>query len=202
MRRMPQPKKTKKLILVVPDDELTALLATCDGKTFRDRCDTAIIRLLLDTGGRLTETAMLDVDDVNLRRDLIKVHGKGDKERSIPFGEKTGQALARYLRVRAKHAGADLPALFLSERGRKRLGRDGVKTMLRRRGEEAGIAHMHAHRFRHTLAHEWRLNGGDPDDLMAIMGWESREMLRVYGESAAAVRAEASHRKLGLGNRV
>jgi hypothetical protein len=54
----------------------------------------------------------------------------------------------------------------------------------------------------HTLAHEWRLNGGDPDDLMAITGWESREVLRVYGESAAAVRAEASHRKLGLGNRV
>lgn len=202
MRRMPQPKKTKKLIPVVPDDELTALLATCSGKTFRDRRATAIIRLLLDTGGRLTETAMLDVDDVNLRRDLIKVRGKGDKERSIPFGEKTGQALTRYLRVRAKHPGADLPGLFLAERGRKRLGRDGVKTMLRRRGEEAGIAHMHAHRFRHTRAHEWRLNGGDPDDLMAIMGWESREMLRVYGESAAAVRAEASHRKLGLGNRV
>lgn len=74
--------------------------------------------------------------------------------------------------------------------------------MLRRRGEETGIAQMHAHRFRRTLAHEWRLNGGDPDDLMAIMGWESREMLRVYGESVAAARAEASHRKLGLGNRV
>jgi integrase/recombinase XerC len=51
MRRMPQPKKTKKLIPVVPDDELAALLATCDGKSFRDRRDTAIIRLLLDTGG-------------------------------------------------------------------------------------------------------------------------------------------------------
>jgi integrase len=74
------------------------------------------------------------------RLDLIKVRGKGDKDRSIPFGEKTGQALTRYLRVRVKHKGADLPALFLSERGRKRLGRDGVKTMLRRRGVEAGIA--------------------------------------------------------------
>jgi integrase/recombinase XerC len=202
MRRMPQPKKTKKLIPVVPDDEMNALLATCRGKSFRDRRDTAIIRLLFDTGGRLTETTMIDLDDLNLRRDLIKVDGKGDRQRTIPFGEKTGQALTRYLRVRAKHKGADLPALFLSERGRKRLGRDGVKTMLRRRGQQAGISHMHAHRFRHTLAHEWRLNGGDPDDLMAIMGWTSREMLGVYGESAAAVRAETSHRKLGLGNRV
>ncbi|OLF11877.1 tyrosine-type recombinase/integrase [Actinophytocola xanthii] len=202
MRRMSQPTKTKKLVPVLGDEEIAAVLATCSGKSFLDRRDTAVIRLLLDTGGRLTETTMVDVDDVNLRRDLLKVRGKGDKERAIPFGEKTGQAITRYLRVRAKHPGAGLPALFLAERGRKRLGSDGVKTMLRRRGEAAGIGRLHAHRFRHTLAHEWRLNGGDADDLMAIMGWESREMLRVYGESAAAVRAEATHRRLGLGNRV
>ncbi|MGH3876806.1 MAG: tyrosine-type recombinase/integrase [Actinophytocola sp.] len=102
MQRIPQPKPGTKLIPVVADDEMAALLATCAGKSFLDRRDTAIIRLLFDTGGRLTETAMLDLDDLNMRRDLIKVDGKGNKERAIPFGEKTGQALARYLRIRAK----------------------------------------------------------------------------------------------------
>jgi site-specific recombinase XerD len=178
------------------------LLATGAGKSFLDRRDTAIIRLLLDTGGRLTEITMVDLDDVNLRRDLVKVRGKGDKERAIPFGENTGQALTRYLRARAKHKGANLQALFLAERGRGRLAPDGVKTMLRRRGQEAGIGRMHAHRCWHTLAHEWQLHDGNPTDLMAIMGWESPEMLRRYGNSAAAIRAENSHRKLGLGNRV
>jgi integrase len=110
--------------------------------------------------------------------------------------------LTRYLRVRAKHRSVDLPALFLPERGRQRLAPNGVKIMLRRRGEQAGISRMHAHRLRHTLAHEWQVHGGNETDLMAIMGWESPEMLRRCGKSAAAVRAQNSHRTLNLGNRV
>jgi integrase/recombinase XerC len=202
MRRIPQPRTPKKLVPVLGDEDMVAVLATCAGKSFIDRRDTAIIRLLLDTGGRLSEITLVDLDDVDLRRDLIKVRGKGDKERAIPFGENTGQALTRYVRVRAKHAGANLAALFLAEKGRRRLASDGVKTMLRRRGQLAGISHLHAHRFRHTLAHEWQLNDGNQTDLMAIMGWESPEMLRRYSSSAANIRAENSHRRLGLGNRV
>ena len=144
MRRIPQPRTPKKLIPLLGTEELAAVLASCAGKWFVDRRDTAITRLLLDTGGRLSEITLVDFDDVDLRRDLIKVRGKGDKERAIPFGENTGQALTRYLRVRAKHAGANLPALFLAEKGRRRLAPDGVKTMLRRRGQLAGISHLHA----------------------------------------------------------
>lgn len=202
MQRMPQPSTPEKLIPVVEDDELGVLLATCSGKAFRDRRDTVIIRLLLDTGARLSEIALLDVDDVDLRRDLVLVRGKGNKQRGIPFGERTGQALTRYLRVRAKHRGSGGPALFLSDRGTGRLAPNGIKIMLRRRGEQAGITRMHAHRLRHTLAHQWQLNHGNETDLMAIMGWESPEMLRRYGKSAAVVRAHHSHRELGLGNRV
>jgi integrase/recombinase XerC len=202
MARIPQPSVPQKLVPVVADDELSALLATCSGKSFIDRRDTAIIRLLMDTGARLSEVTLLDVDDLDLRLDLIRVRGKGDKQRAVPFGEKTGQALTRYLRVRARHKAANSSALFLRERGVARLEPNGVKIMLRRRGEQAGISRMHAHRLRHTLAHEWQLAGGNETDLMAIMGWDSPEMLRRYGRSAAAVRAQASHRALDLGNRV
>jgi integrase/recombinase XerC len=202
MERIPQPSTPQKLVPIVVDDELNALLATCSGKSFIDRRDTALIRLLLDTGGRLSEITMLNIDDVDLKRDSVIVHGKGSKDRAIPFGEKTGQALTRYLRVRAKHPAEKLPALFLGDRRRQRLAPNGVKIMLRRRGEQAGINGMHAHRLRHTLAHEWQLNGGNETDLMAIMGWDSPEMLRRYGRSAAAVRAQKSHRALNLGNRV
>ena len=202
MDRIRQPTQPEKLIPVVADDELTALLGACSGKSFADRRDTAIIRLLLDTGGRLSEITLLDLDHVDLRRDIVVVRGKGDRQRAIPFGERTGQALTRYLRVRARHIGAALPALFLAERGRHRLAPNGVKLMLRRRGDQAGISRMHAHRLRHTLAHQWQLQGGNETDLMAIMGWESPEMLRRYGKSAAATRALNSHRTLNLGNRV
>ena len=79
---------------------------TGEGGSSRPRLwrDAAIIRLLMDTGGRLAEITLLDVDDVDLKRDLVLVRGKGDKQRAIPFGEKTGQALTRYLRARANDA--------------------------------------------------------------------------------------------------
>lgn len=202
MARIPQPTVAQKLVPVVADDEIAQLLATCSGKTFVDRRDTAIIRLLMDTGARLSEVTLLNLDDLDLRLDLIRVRGKGDKQRAIPFGEKTGQTMTRYLRARARHKATNSTALFLPERGSARLQPNGVKIMLRRRGEQAGISHMHAHRLRHTLAHEWQLAGGNETDLMAIMGWDSPEMLRRYGKSAAGVRAQTSHRQLGLGNRV
>jgi integrase/recombinase XerC len=200
--RIPLPKTGEKLVPVVVDDDMAALLSGCKGKGFLDRRDAAMIRLFFDTGGRLAEITNLTVDDVDIHRDVLLIRGKGNKQRAVPFGANSGQALARYLRVRAKHKAADLPWLFLSERGRKRLNVAGVKTMIRRRGAAAGLDGMHAHRLRHTLAHEWQLHGGNESDLMAIMGWTSPEMLRRYGASARAERAQNSHRTLRLGDRI
>jgi integrase len=56
--------------------------------------------------------------------------------------------------------------------------------MLRRRGQQAGVEHVHAHRFRHTMAHQWKMAGGNESALMAQAGWSSRQMLVRYGKSA------------------
>ncbi|MBK1788794.1 tyrosine-type recombinase/integrase [Prauserella cavernicola] len=203
LARIPQPKVPKRLVPVVPDDAVSALLATCSGKSFVDRRDTALIRALFDSGGRLAEITNLTLDDLDLKVDLFRVIGKGDRQRAIPFGPKTGQALTRYLRVRAKHRGADLDQLWLAERVGKPLGHSGVKIMLRRRGKQAQLdGSMHAHRFRHTLAHEWLVQGGNETDLMRLMGWESRDMLLHYGASAGQQRAQQAHRSMKLGDRV
>ncbi|GAA3561963.1 hypothetical protein GCM10022222_52140 [Amycolatopsis ultiminotia] len=74
--------------------------------------------------------------------------------------------------------------------------------MLRRRGNDSEIPHMHAHRLRHTLSHNWQLEQGNESDLMALMGWKSTDMLRCYGNSATAERAQSTHRVLELGDRV
>ncbi|WP_409180134.1 tyrosine-type recombinase/integrase [Amycolatopsis sp. VS8301801F10] len=203
MAKLSQPTTTDKIIPVVDDDQLASLLDACKGKSFRDRRDAAIIRLFDDTGARLAEVANLTTDDLDLSRDGILVRGKGDRIRFILFGERTGQALSRYLRARARLKGAaDSPYLFLTARGGKQLKPNGIKIMLRRRGNLAGIPHMHAHRLRHTLSHNWQLAQGNESDLMVIMGWTSPEMLRRYGKSAAAERAQHTHRALNLGNRV
>lgn len=74
--------------------------------------------------------------------------------------------------------------------------------MLRRRGERAGVANVHAHRWRHTYAHEWNLAGGDTGDLMLLLGWASDDMPRQYGASAAAERAQVVQARMRIGERV
>jgi integrase/recombinase XerC len=189
----------EKPIPIVPDDELGALLKVCEGRDFISRRDTAIVRLFMDAGNRLAEGIVM-VDDLDLDADVIHVVGKGRKSRTIPFGPKTGQAISRYLRVRAKHEHASRPELWLGLRGP--LTADGIKQMIERRGKEAGISSLFAHRFRHTLAHNWQLNGGNPQHLKLIMGWKSDQMLSRYGSSAATERAHNEHRTMRMGDRL
>jgi integrase/recombinase XerC len=74
--------------------------------------------------------------------------------------------------------------------------------MLKRRGAAAGLDGVHAHRWRHNFAHEWKLAGGDTGDLMLLLGWTSDEMARHYGASAAAERAQHAQSRIGIGENV
>ncbi len=102
---------------------------------------------------RRAELLGLRVEDVDLDQDVAVVLGKGSRERACPFGDKTGQVLDRYLRARVRHKNAAAPHLWLARRGT--LNESGLATMLRRRGERAGIGKVHPHQLRHTFAHQW-----------------------------------------------
>src|SRR3954454_6731308 len=185
---------------VLDDAAVGRLLGTMTGRGFEDRRDTAIVRLFLDTGMRLSEIAGLQLTDVDLDTDVALVLGKGQRPRACPFGDKTGQAIERYLRERRKHRLASSTHLWLGTRGA--LQDNGINQMLRRRANQAGIPHLHPHMFRHTFAHRWLAQGGQEQDLMRLAGWRSREMLARYGASAADQRAREAHRRMGLGDRV
>jgi hypothetical protein len=79
---------------ILDERSIKALLAAMNGRGFDDRCDTAIVRLFLDTGMRVSEMAGLSVADIDLGMDAV-VLGKGRRPRACPFGEKTGQAIER-----------------------------------------------------------------------------------------------------------
>lgn len=201
MERMAQPQVPEQPVPILSENELTALLKVTAGKGFEQRRDQAIIRLFLDSGLRLGEMASLMLDDVDLdTHDVVHVVGKGSRGRACPFGAKTGTALDRYLRERSKHPNRELPNLWIGSRGA--MTESGIAQMLRRRGGEAGVEHVHPHRFRHTFAHLWRVHGGDDDSLMRLVGWRSRSMLNRYGAAAADERAREAHRRLSPGDRL
>jgi integrase/recombinase XerC len=202
MERVRQPKTPQKLIPIITDDDTRKLLEQCKGKGFAQLRDEALIRLYCNTGARLSEVGDLLLDDVDLATDSVHYTGKGSRDRRVRFGPKTGRALSRYLRARAKHKGAERPQLWLADRGGRALAPNGIKIRLKRLGQAAGVDAVHAHRWRHTFAHEWKLAGADTGDLMVLLGWTSDDMPRHYGASAAAQRAQETQQRLAIGERV
>jgi site-specific recombinase XerD len=203
MDRVKQPKTPQKLIPVIRDDDTRRVLDACRGKGFASLRNEAIVRLYCNTGARLSEIGNLLVTDVDLNTESVHLHGKGAKDRRVRIGPRTSRAVSKYLRVRAKRQGAEeVPELWLAERGLKPLRPNGIKILLKRLGAAAGIDALHAHRWRHSYAHEWKLAGGDTGDLMLLLGWASDDMPRHYGASAAAERAQEVQVRLGIGERV
>lgn len=176
----------------ISDDNLRKLLKACEGTDFYARRDTALIRLLLSTGLRVSEAVDLTLADVDLNTRILRVlHGKGDKARAVRFDAVTAASLDRYKRARARHRHSGMPWLWIGFRGR--MTRKGVPAMLDKRTAEAGIGHIHPHLFRHTWAHRWLRAGGQESDLQRLGGWESPEIMRRYGEAQAVDRALAAY---------
>jgi site-specific recombinase XerD len=110
-----------------------------------------------------------------LERGILRVLGKGSRERALAVGRKTVRALDRYLRRRMQHRDASLPNLWLGIKGP--MTPSGVRQTLKRRGREAGLGEIHPHQLRHSFAHTWLAQEGTEGDLMRLAGWNSRTMV-------------------------
>ena len=206
-RNLKSPKVPEKIVRIVPEDEIRKLLKACAGTGFQERRDLAILRIFVTTGARRSEVANLRVspddpleNDIDLDQGVARLMGKGARERMIPLDPKTVMAIDRYLRVRSKHKMAKLPFLWLGKKGRLTIS--GIRQLLERRCEKAGIPRIHVHQLRHSFAHDWLSSGGNESDLMRIAGWRSSQMVRRYASSAAEERAIKAAKRFGFGSRL
>ncbi|WP_288432739.1 tyrosine-type recombinase/integrase [uncultured Deinococcus sp.] len=143
--------------------------------------DTAIILTLFDTGIRLQELIELDTEDLRFDRGLLRVMGKGAKERFVPIGVKAMQAITAYIRRERKPSHLGVHSVFLSRTGMK-LTKSGVGIRLAKLGKDKGIAREDCapHAFRRGFAVEFLRNGGNVFTLQQLMGHTSLDMTRRY----------------------
>ncbi|OPZ88266.1 MAG: Tyrosine recombinase XerD [bacterium ADurb.Bin429] len=191
-------RRKRPLIPTFSPDQITALLAACQGKAFHDVRDRALLMLLLDTGLRASELCTLRLENIDWTECTVTVWGKGGKQRAVPFGEATRQTLLPYLDRRGE---LGTPMVFVTCYGDP-LTRRRLQTIIHNRGTQAKIARVRCspHTFRHTFAVMYLRNGGDVFSLQKLLGHSDLTMTRRYAElSDTDVREK--HRTYSPGDR-
>ena len=185
-RKIKLPRVISKIIPTFTAEQLRQLLSVIDTSTPEGFRNYAIILTLLDSALRVSELTNAKMDDVMLDDGLMKVLGKGGKERHIPIGTEVQRVLWRYIsRYRPQPTNPNSDYLFLTREGAKVTGKR-VEIMMQRYGEKARIAgvRISPHTLRHTAAVNFLRNGGDVFSLQRLLGHTSLEMTRHYCELA------------------
>ena len=137
----------------------------------------AILLTLLDTGLRASELCNAKIADIDQRNKRITVVGKGDKERTVYLASKTIHAIWRYLATRPNRLDRDP---FLVGSFNQALSRYGLRRLICRIGQRAGVRNAYPHRFRHTFAINFLRNGGNIYILQEILGHSTLDMVKRY----------------------
>jgi integrase/recombinase XerC len=180
------PKLDKRLPTYMDRSQTEALFAWAESRAGGDEPgptrDLAMLELFYTSGIRLAELSGLNVEDLDLLSDQVKVRGKGRKERIVPVGSRAVLALRRYLQHReslvAKIRG-DRRALFVSSRG-KRLAPRGVQRIMHGMFDAIGGDGLRVHSLRHTFATHMLDAGADLRAVQELLGHASLSTTQVY----------------------
>ncbi|WP_166984520.1 site-specific tyrosine recombinase XerD [Paramicrobacterium fandaimingii] len=176
------PKQQDRLPKAITIAQVEALLATASGDAPQAIRDRALLELLYATGARVSEVCSLNVDDV-VDTDIVRLTGKGNKQRIVPIGSYARTALDEYL-VRVRPAlsarGAATPALFLGLRG-QRVSRQNAWLIIKAAAERAGLAeHVSPHTLRHSFATHLLQGGADVRVVQELLGHSSVATTQIY----------------------
>ena len=163
-------KCAKKIKQTYSEIDIEKLKLHCKG--LRDR---AILTFLMSTGCRISEMTQLDRDSIDFASLEVTVLGKGNKERTVYLDPVAGMTVRQYLLTRTD----DSPALFVGK-GTERLNPGGVRLMLNNLAEDAGVEHVHPHKFRRTLATNLIRHGMPIQEVAAILGHDKLDTTMQY----------------------
>jgi len=179
------PKAAHKLPDVLDVDRTASLLdlgvgtGADNGIDSLDLRDHAMFELLYGAGLRLAELVGLDLERLDLDQGLVRVFGKGARERVVPFGRYAAEAISTWLPVRDQMARAGEPALFVGQGG-TRLGRRSVQVRLRRWALQRGLPTVHPHTLRHCFASHLLESSGDLRAVQELLGHANLATTQVY----------------------
>jgi site-specific recombinase XerD len=177
MATIKKPRFQRKVIKGLEPDICHKLLGSFNGKSIDDYRNKAIVYMFLDTGLRLSELANLRMSDINMEQGIIKVVGKGDKERLARIGIKAQKALWNYLALRP----VDVDHVWLG-RDNAPFTVDGIPQMIRKLGKKLDIT-LSPHKLRHSFAISFLRNGANPFELQIALGHTTLEMTRRYTQA-------------------
>ncbi|EMR07530.1 Tyrosine recombinase XerC [Bhargavaea cecembensis DSE10] len=181
-RSLYHPKKEEKLPQFFYEEEMEQLFEANAGSSPKQIRDTALLELLYATGMRVSELTGLAVQDADLELDIVRVMGKGRRERYIPFGHFAADALGRYLDSArpAIMKGNKHDRLFVNMRGTPLTDR-GVRHILEEMVKKASLhISIHPHMLRHTFATHLLNNGADMRSVQELLGHASLSSTQVY----------------------
>ncbi|MFN8098440.1 MAG: site-specific tyrosine recombinase XerD [Dermatophilaceae bacterium] len=178
------PRRPDRLPKAIPLEEVERILdGAAVGEPPAALRDRAFVEVLYGAGARISEATGLDVDDITLADKVIRLRGKGGKERLVPLGSYAVDALGAYL-VRARPAlasrGAGTPAVFLNTRG-GRLSRQGGWGIVRTAAQRAGLGgRVTPHTLRHSFATHLLEGGADVRIVQELLGHASVTTTQIY----------------------
>ncbi len=182
------PKKEKRLPTVINEVDMTAFLDDfLAGEEPLQLRNKAIFELLYSSGLRVSELVQLDVENVQKQKGMLRILGKGSKERIVPVGEQAQFAIAYYLEHgRPLLVKEEVQALFLNRQG-KRLTTRGVEYILEQYVKQGALKYkVTPHAFRHSFATHLLDNGADLRVIQELLGHESLSTTQIYTEVSAS----------------
>jgi len=178
--------KTKRAIpkFLTVDDAFKLVEAPSEDK-FTVQRDRAILELFYSSGIRVSELCGLNLEDLDLKEGLIKVRGKGKKERIVPVGRKAKEALKKYLAIRQilrikKKLSLDETPLFINNRG-QRISDRQVRRIVEKYAKFIGVLEkIGPHTLRHTFASHLLMEGADLRVIQELLGHASLSTTQIY----------------------